>query len=142
MSFYVLVSGALIADPQCREGAKGPFTTATIRAGNGDEAILVSAIAFGAEGERLLEFVKGEALAVSGRARLTSWAGRDGVEKHGISVVAEQITAAKPRPRPAAGAKRRHAGVRRPYSPTRSARDSGPPLAEDSVADLWTGPVP
>jgi single-stranded DNA-binding protein len=72
MSFYVLASGALIADPQCRAGAKGAFTTATIRA-NGDEAVLVSVIAFGDEAGRLLEFVKGDALAVSGRARLTSW---------------------------------------------------------------------
>jgi len=138
MSFYALVSGALIADPQCRVGAKGPFTTATIRAGNGDEAILVSAIAFAAEGERLLELGRGDAVSISGKARLTAWTGRDGVEKRGISVVAEQITAAKPRPRPAAGARRRHDGVRRPNSPARSARDSGSPMPNDSVADLWS----
>ena len=85
MSLHVLASGALIGDPQRREGAKGPFTTATIRV-NGDKAVFVSAIGFGAEGERLLEFAKGDAIAVAGRARLTGWTGRDGTNKHGISL--------------------------------------------------------
>jgi single-stranded DNA-binding protein len=98
MSLYMMATGVLISDPRRRDGAKGPFTTATIRAG-GDEAGLASVIAFGDESERLLEFMKGDALAVSGRARLTNWTGRDGTEKHGISLVAEQIAAARPRPR-------------------------------------------
>jgi hypothetical protein len=71
MSLHVLATGFLVGDPQRREGAKGPFTTATIRA-DGDEPILVSIIAFGDEGERLLGLTKGDALAVSGRARLTN----------------------------------------------------------------------
>jgi single-stranded DNA-binding protein len=99
MSLYLFATGALTSDPQRREGANGPFTTATIRA-TGDEPVLVSLIAFGTDGERLFEYSKGDALAVSGRARMTSWPGRDGAEKHGISVVAEQIAAAKPRPKP------------------------------------------
>src|SRR6516162_7723938 len=96
MGLYLLASGTLISDPQSREGAKRSFTTAAIRT-SGDETILVSVIAFGDEGKRLLDFVKGAAIAVSGRARLTSWVGRDGVEKRGLGVVAEQIIAAKPR---------------------------------------------
>jgi single-stranded DNA-binding protein len=98
-SLFALASGALIADPAARDGAKGRFATATIRAGSGDEAVLVSVIAFSGEAERLLEYGKGDALAVSGRASLRSWVGRDGAEKHGLSIVADQIAAAKPRPR-------------------------------------------
>jgi single-stranded DNA-binding protein len=97
VSFHVLASGALVGDPQRREGSKGPFTTAIIRAVDGDGAIFVSVIGFGAEVERLLEFAKGDALAVSGRAKLTAWSARDGTEKRGASVVAAQIAAAKPR---------------------------------------------
>jgi single-stranded DNA-binding protein len=128
MSLYILASGALISDPQGRAGAKGPFTTATIRA-NGDEAALVSVIAFGDEANRLLQFVKGDALAVSGRARLTSWTGHDGTEKRGISVVAEQIAAAKPRPRSAAGRTRiaaapSHDPSARPHRPRAAPRRS------------------
>jgi single-stranded DNA-binding protein len=141
MNLYVLATGALIGDPQRREGAKGPFATATIRV-NGDEAVLVSVIAFGAEAEQLCGFAKGDALAVSGRARLTSWTSRDGAEKHGISVVVEQIAAAKPRRRSAAAPQHRPAGTRVRYSPPRSARDSGPPMPQDPVDDLWRGPIP
>jgi single-strand DNA-binding protein len=140
VSIYTLASGPLVGDPQRRTGAKGPFTTATIRTG-GEEAVFVSVIAFGDEGERLLEFVKGDALAVSGRARLTSWTGRDGVEKRGISVVAEQIAAAKPRPRPDArshtprAAARARSAARAIYSPNPA--HAPPDLPSDRVDDLW-----
>ena len=82
-SLRLLASGALISDPQRRGGAKGPFTTATIRA-TGDESVLVSVIAFATDGERSLEYSKGDALAVSGRARLASWTGprRHGEARH------------------------------------------------------------
>jgi single-stranded DNA-binding protein len=126
MSLHLLAAGSIIGDPQRREGAKGPFTTATVRI-DADEAVLVSIIAFVAESDQLLAFVKGDAIAVSGRARLTSWTGRDGIEKHGISVIAEQIAAAKPRPR-AAGASTR------PRSPTQSSYSA--PRAPGRVADL------
>ena len=137
----MLASGALISDPLRRDGAKGPFTTATICA-TGDEPVLISIIGFGVEAERLLEYSKGDALAVSGRARLTSWVAHDGTEKRGISVVAEQIAALKPkrypmggpRPRPASGrALSRHTSV----PPSRSR-----PLPDDRVDDLWQGGVP
>ena len=147
MSIYTLASGPLVGDPQRRTGAKGPFTTATIRT-SGEEVVFVSVIAFGEEGERLLEFVKGDALAVSGRARLTSWTGRDGVEKRGISVVAEQIAAAKPRPRSdtrshtvrSAGAARARSAARTIYSP--NAARAAPDLPSDRVDDLWPESAP
>jgi single-stranded DNA-binding protein len=89
----------------------------------------VSVIAFGGEAERLLEFGKGDAIAVSGRARLTSWTSRDGVERHGLSITVEQIAAAKPR-----GAQSR--------STPRAVHESGPPLPSDGLDDLFEGPAP
>jgi single-stranded DNA-binding protein len=147
VSIYTLVSGPLIGDPQRRTGAKGPFITATIRT-SGEEAVFVSVIAFGDEAERLLEFVKGDALAIAGRARLTSWTGRDGVEKRGISVVAEQIAAAKPRPRSdarshtprAAGGARARSVARTIYSPNPA--HAAPDLPSDRVDDLWPESAP
>jgi single-stranded DNA-binding protein len=94
VSLYTLATGTLIADPVRRTGAKGDFATATLRAATDDDAILVSVIAFGDTTETLLEHRHGSTLAVSGRARLSSWTGRDGAECHGLSVVAEQITSA------------------------------------------------
>jgi len=150
MSLYVLASGPLIGDPQCREGVKGPFTTATIRVNNRDEAVLVSVIAFGEEAGRLLELVKGgDAFALSGRARLTSWTGREGTEKHGISIVAEQIAAPKPRPRSiarsaaASGASRPRpkASGRSIYSAPRTLSHATE-LPADRVDDLYAEPIP
>lgn len=126
----MLASGALISDPQRRDGAKGAFTTATICT-TGDEPALVSVIAFGSVGERLLEYSKGDALAVSGRARLTSWTGRHGTEKHGVSVVVDQIAAVKLKPQRRAAAPARRVAQRRLPSPT------SVPLLNDRLDDLW-----
>ena len=129
-SLRLLASGALISDPQRRGGAKGPFTTATIRA-TGDEPVLVSVIAFGADGERLFQYSKGDALAVSGRARLTNWTARDGTEKHGASIVVDQIAAAKLKPQRRAASPARRVTQRRLSSPTSA------PLHNDRLDDLW-----
>jgi single-stranded DNA-binding protein len=91
MSLYALATGPLVGDPVRRSGAKGDFATAQIRAATEDGAVFVSIIAFNAAADELLSRRAGEAIAVSGRAKLTAWTGRDGVEKHGISIVVEQI---------------------------------------------------
>lgn len=138
MSLYALATGAVIADPVRREGPKGEFATAAIRVNTGDgKAILVSLIAFGDEAERLLDHAKGDSLAVSGRARLTSWAGRDGAARHGISLVAEQIAATRPR---RAAPDRRDGAAGSRASPARHARQrpdagDGRPF-DDRLEDL------
>jgi single-stranded DNA-binding protein len=125
MSIHAVVSGSLAHEPQQRSGSKAPFTIATIR--SDDE--YVSVVAFGSNGERLLEFAKGEPIAVSGRAKSTRWVGRDGVEKHGISLVVDQLISAKPRDT------RKQAT---PYARTRpTIRTDGRTLANDGVDDLW-----
>ena len=129
---YVMAVGPLVADPQARQGTKGPFATAAIRT-SGDDAIIVSAIAFNEYGERLLEFVKGDAIAVSGKAKLNTWTGRDGVEKHGVSILVEQSASAKPKPR-AAKLRRKDAG---PWKYPEHPRAAGPDLPEDRVDDLY-----
>ena len=96
---FALASGTLIADPQRREGRKGGFATATIRVQAEDDAVLVSTIVFGDAAEQLLGLSKGDAVSVGGRATISTWTGRDGVEKHGLSIVADQIAAAKPQRR-------------------------------------------
>jgi len=129
MSFYALISGSLTADPQARDGQKGRFATATIRAAGSDEhPIFASAIAFGEQAEHLLAFAKGDAIAVGGRAKLNNWIGRDDREMHGISIVVSQIASAKPAPRPRAAMRR----------PSRQ-RETSPAAAipDDRVDDLW-----
>jgi N6-adenosine-specific RNA methylase IME4 len=72
MSFFALVSGTLAADPQARISSNGkPFATGSIRAGDGDDAVFVSWIAFNEHVKRLVDFGKGDALALGGKAKLT-----------------------------------------------------------------------
>ena len=94
MSLYLLATGNLIADPVERTGKSGSFVTAVLRCSTDDDAVLVSIIAFNDAAETLLVHRHGSALAVSGRAKLTSWTGKDNTEKHGISLVVEQIASA------------------------------------------------
>jgi single-stranded DNA-binding protein len=142
---HLLASGTLIAEPQRREGAKGAFATAAIRA-SGVEGAVVSVIAFQQAADRLLGLTKGDAVSVSGQAKLTSWTSRDGTERRGISVTVEHLITVKP-PQSATGAdspqRRAPAPGRRRQTKTASrAVSSAPPrpsgeLANDSVGDLF-----
>jgi single-stranded DNA-binding protein len=90
----ILASGTLVSDPRQRTTAAGKaFATGQMRVPAEDaEALLVSIIAFNADAVTgLLALSKGGALAIAGRAKLTSWTGQDGAEKHGLSVVADQV---------------------------------------------------
>ena len=136
MTLYAMDVGTLITDPRSRAGATGPFTTAPVRVIDGDEATMVSMISFGGNAERLLDFSKGDAITVSGRTRLTNWTGRDGAEKHGISVVVDQIATAKPQRRNVSGEASQAASGRRPQQ-RRKSKDHGAPLPSDPAHDLW-----
>lgn len=88
-----LASGTLVREAQQRQGSSGrPYATASMRVPcDGDEAVLVSIVAFSTTAiEALLGLKKGDTLAVTGRAKLTSWE-KDGETHHGLSVVAEQV---------------------------------------------------
>lgn len=90
----VLCSSSLVSDPRQRTTAAGKaYATASMRVPAEDaEAMLVSIIAFAADAVTgLLALSKGDALAIAGRGKLSSWTGQDGAEKHGLSVVADQV---------------------------------------------------
>jgi single-stranded DNA-binding protein len=134
MSFFALVSGTLAADPQARISSNGkPFATGSIRAGDGDDAVFISWIAFGEHVKRLVDFGKGDALALGGKAKLTQWVGKDGVERHGVSLVVETVAAAKPEPRARKPSNKKRAAAFLVPSPSQ--------VPDDRVDDLW-GPVP
>jgi single-stranded DNA-binding protein len=126
MSFHALVSGELVADPARRTGAKADFATGTLRVATDDSAILASMIAFGEAAETLLSRTQGTALAVSGRAKLTAWIGKDGGERHGVSIVVEQITSAAAARR-AEAARRRETPMRREPPPEKEDPALPPP---------------
>lgn len=90
----ILASGTLISDPKSRTSATGKaYATCTMRTPiDGDEAVLVSCIAFDAAAvQAILALSKGDALSVAGNAKLTEWTGQDGSAKRGLSVVCNKV---------------------------------------------------
>lgn len=96
MSIHLLATGSLVSDPQRRTGKTGAdYATANLRCHteNGEYAF-ISAIAFGDAAAELLRHHQGSTLAISWRAKLQTWVGKDGETKAGLSIVAEQIASA------------------------------------------------
>ena len=52
---------------------------------------MVSVIAFGTVSEQLAALGKGETVALTGRAKVTTWTGKDGGSKAGLSLTAEAL---------------------------------------------------
>jgi single-stranded DNA-binding protein len=92
----VLASGTLARDPKPRTSAAGKtFATALLRCPAEDaEPMLLSLIAFNEPAVRaLLALQQGDALAVAGRAKPSTWE-KNGEQHHGLSVVAEHVLTA------------------------------------------------
>ena len=93
MTVTVLSIGTLVSEPQARTSSTThqPFTVARMAAGAGEESVLVSVIAFGSAGQQLASLTKGDTLAVSGRAKPTTWRDREGAHRAGLDLFADQV---------------------------------------------------
>jgi single-stranded DNA-binding protein len=92
MSLIVLASGKLLKPPTTRTAKNDePYTVASMRAASDDGDVLLSLIAFGQAGRVLAALSAGDALSVTGVARLSHWQGKDGEERHGLSVTADAV---------------------------------------------------
>lgn len=104
---YGMISGTLYADPVLRTSAGGKsYCTASVRVPiQGEEAQFVSVAAFDSDVlQALARLKKGDGISVSGPLKPTTWAGRDGAERSGLSIVAQRILDARrparePKPR-------------------------------------------
>ena len=95
MSITALITGRLIADPDRRASAAGKvFALAKVAASTEDGDSLVSVIAFGSVAEQLLALGKGETVALTGRAKVNTWQGREGETRAGLSVTADALLTA------------------------------------------------
>jgi single-stranded DNA-binding protein len=89
----ILASGQLLNDPTERTSRNArPYVTCGMRCPTEDaDAVLVSLIGFSESARQALAaLAKGDQLAVSGRAKLTSWE-RDGQRQFGMSVIVETV---------------------------------------------------
>ena len=111
-----LVSGTLHADPQARTSQNGnAFAICKVKADDKAGAwVWVSAIAFNEAAERLLQLKAGDSVSLSGRAELSTWTDKDGTAHPGLSLVADELTALRPKPKPREGGQRRAPRSRQP----------------------------
>jgi single-stranded DNA-binding protein len=92
MSLIILASGKLVKPPATRTAKNGEaYAVASMRAASDVGDVLVSLIAFGEPGQVLAALGTGDALSVTGRAKLSQWQGKDGEERHGLSVTADAV---------------------------------------------------
>lgn len=98
----VLLTGALHSDPQARTSQTGkPFTTGKLKADAGENGpVWVSIIGFQEQAERLATLKAGQAVAITGRAKLTAWLNKTGEPCAGLDVVIDELATLKARPRP------------------------------------------
>jgi single-stranded DNA-binding protein len=93
----VLASGTLVTDSVARTTSAGkPYCAGLMRVPCDDgEPVLASLIAFStAAVEQLLAHAKGDTVAVAGRAKLSTWQGKDGAEVHGLNIVVDKVLSA------------------------------------------------
>jgi single-stranded DNA-binding protein len=95
MSLSILAQGTLTRDPDQRTSKSGKtFVTAQLRTPTEEESVLISVICFDAAACSNLERLrKGDAVAITGRAKPTMWE-KNGEQHHGLSVVASGVLTA------------------------------------------------
>ena len=97
----VLLTGKLAKDPKTGNSRNGqPWTAATIRVplqpnqeGEAD-SLFVSTIAFGSEAEKLGRLTAGDAVSVTGTAKVSTFTAKDGTVKPSMDVQAVGIMTA------------------------------------------------
>ncbi|MFZ1828292.1 MAG: single-stranded DNA-binding protein [Candidatus Competibacteraceae bacterium] len=97
-----LVTGTLHNDPQARTSQAGkPFTTGKIKADATENGIVwVSVIAFQEQAERLASLRSGQAVSITGRAKLTAWLDKKGEAQAGLDIVVDDLATLRPRSKP------------------------------------------
>jgi single-stranded DNA-binding protein len=97
MALDVLITGRMVKPAQQRTAANGnAFALAQVSVPtDGDESLLASCIAFSRSAvDGLLALDKGDAVALAGKAKLSTWTGSDGATKVGLNVTVDAVLTA------------------------------------------------
>ena len=86
--------------PETRTGKSGkPFTTAKLRIDTGEEqSTWASVIAFANEAERLARLGDGDAVSLSGTAKLQAYIAKSGEPKASLSITVDEVAAIRRKP--------------------------------------------
>ncbi|MVF24293.1 hypothetical protein EVC37_22180 [Methylocaldum sp. BRCS4] len=95
MSLDILASGSLIRDPKVKLSQKGTaYTVALLSAAvEGEDRQIINVIAFGSVGEKLAMYRQGDAVSVTGPAKVGIYE-KDGETKPSLSVTANAVLTA------------------------------------------------
>lgn len=129
-----LLVGTLHTDPQARTSQSGKsFTTGKLKADAADGGtVWCSLIAFAEQAERLAGLKSGQAISVSGRAKVTAWLGKSGEPAAGLDLTIDELVTLKGRPK---GSDQQPAQASaRPYTQRRPARQP-PPVSHGTPFD-------
>ena len=90
---HVLLTGTLYDTPVQRIARNGnPFATAKLLADTGDGSpVWCSAIAFAETGECLATLQTGDAVSMTGKARLSQWEDAEGKPRAGLAVTVTEV---------------------------------------------------
>ena len=93
MSINALITGKLQGQPEQRTSKAGKtFVSAKLRVSNGEDSLFAKVVAFSAEPCRiLLALGAGEAIAISGTAKVSAWIDGTGNPKPNLDVVADVV---------------------------------------------------
>lgn len=97
MSINILAAGNLVKDPvQAQSKGGNPYVRATVKTAQTNregesEAIFVSVMAFGSEGEKLGKLKAGDAVSVAGKATLGTFTNKQGNTTASLSVMASGV---------------------------------------------------
>jgi single-strand DNA-binding protein len=84
--------GFLAADAEQRTSKAGkPWTRLRVGVGKDEAVQWLSVAVFGRDAEAAGELKKGNRIYCEGNIKIDSWTGRDGVERHGLSVAAFKV---------------------------------------------------
>lgn len=137
----VMVSGILSKPPEQRTSKNGnAFTLASIRTQTAEGDLYASVTAFGDLCPALAGLAKGDPLTVIGTARVSTYTGKDGATKAGLSIIASRIIALADHQAAPGPKGRGNEGRRRDWPPA-PAEPPGP-LPELPPVEAYDDPIP
>lgn len=142
-----MISGALSKSPETRTSKTGnPYTTATVRTGEGEDSLFCSVTCFGDLAGTLAGLAKGDAITVIGTGKVSTYTGKEGDTRAGLSITANRIIALMDLQVPPKAPRSKGTGQRRrtdphPVGPPGPRQDL-PPVPPVPPIEAYDDPIP
>lgn len=142
MSLTIMLSGSIAKQPETRTSKNGnEFATTTVRTQTAEGDLFASVTAFSELAPILARLQRGDPVTVIGTGKVSTYQGRDGDTKAGLSVVASRIIAladhqAPPKPKATKSQGNGKASGQQQYSRSAEFQGAGPREFNDDLPDF------